>query len=145
MSMTLYVWKGPVIDDADEAARLVDRYAEGEGDRSVFEPSEVLAELEAELVRRYPDTESGPWADGPPYATDRLLIITVRWSADGAALDAITELARERGLVLYDPQGPDVGLVPDPAERQPDPELRFRDYAWLVPMFAIAAGVPAAA
>lgn len=140
MSMTLYLWKAPVVDDADEAARLVERYDE-HGDQSAFEPSEVLADVEAELVRRFPAAEDGPWADGPPYSTDRLLTITIRWGADNAVLDAISDLARERGLVLYDPQGPDVGLVEDPAAREPVPPMRIGDYVKLVPMMAAAVGV----
>lgn len=141
MSMTLYLWKAPVVDDPDEAARLVERYDDGEGDRSVFEPSEVLAEIEAELLRRFPDAEDGPWADGPLYSTDRLLTITIRWGADNAVLDAISELAHEHELVLYDPQGPDVGLVDDPAEREPVPPMTVSDYVKFLPMLAAAVGV----
>jgi hypothetical protein len=38
MSETLILWKAPVVDDPDEAARLLAPYYD-DGDESAFEPS----------------------------------------------------------------------------------------------------------
>ena len=44
MSMTLILWKAPVIDDPDEARTLLEPYYEREDDRA-FEPSEDVAKV----------------------------------------------------------------------------------------------------
>lgn len=110
MSMDLFVWKAPVTDDPDEAKRLLDL-----DDESVFETSTELERFYAEVLERFPPPESftseeletsdTPWADGP-HGSDRLVWLSIRWSANGDDLDAIVDLARAHGLVLYDPQGP---------------------------------------
>ena len=53
MSMTLILWKAPVVDDADEAKRLLQGWYESEDD-SGFEPSEDIAKVADELRRRWP-------------------------------------------------------------------------------------------
>src|SRR3712207_577635 len=103
--MTLILWKGPAVDDPDEAAALLEPYYDRTDD-SAFEPSADLGRVADELLRRFPDGEDAPWAEGPPLNTGRLLIIDIRWSADNAVIEAVEELAREHELVLYDPQGP---------------------------------------
>ena len=118
VSMTLYLWKTPVTDDPDEAARLIDERDE-RGDDSAFAPSADIPKVAEELLRRFPDEGAGPWADGPPEASDRLLYITLRWSADSAVLHAIDELAEAYGLVVYNPQGPDVGIPTDSEPESP--------------------------
>jgi hypothetical protein len=107
--MTLILWKAPVVDDPDEAKALLEPYFEREDD-SAFEPSEEIAAVALELDRRFPFGENGPWADFPPQHTDRILELSIRWGADNTVLDDIEALAREHQLVLYDPQGPDVGI-----------------------------------
>ena len=133
--MTLVLWKAPVVDDPDEAEALLEPYYE-RSDDSGFEPSADVARLREVLLRRFPgdasDHESGtssPWADFPPEETGRLLLLSIRWGADDAVLDEIAALAREHGLVLYDPQGPSVYLPTEPIV-EPEPiRLRFADYA----------------
>jgi hypothetical protein len=61
------------------------------------------------------------------------------WGTDDAVLDAIVELARKHGLVLYDPQGPDVSLPTDPIDTGPEPPPRFVDYLKIV-LIGVAAG-----
>jgi len=110
VSMDLYVWKRPFTTDEDEAQRLIT--AE---DESVFEPSAELEQFYAELMAIFPPPEAFtveeqaqnpvPWADSP-HGSDRLVWLSIRWSADGDDLDTIVELARKHDLVLYDPQGP---------------------------------------
>jgi hypothetical protein len=146
MSMTLILWKAPVVDDPDDAQLLLKAWYESEDD-SAFEPSADIATVAAELRQLYPwrdltneetvarmseeersrykpealceirGVEGGePWAEMPFYQTDRLLSVEVRWGADDAVIAAIVALARKYELVLYDPQGPDVFLSTDPIE-----------------------------
>lgn len=144
MSMTLILWKAPVVDDPDEAEVLTRTWYESEDD-GAFEPSPDIAIVANELRRRWPwrdltneetvarmseeeraqympealkqirGVEGGePWSDLPFWQSDRLLALDIKWSADDAVIDAIVELAREHELVLYDPQGPEVYLPTDP-------------------------------
>ena len=144
MSMTLILWKGPVVREAEEAETLLKPYYEREDD-SAFEASPAIAAFAEELRALYPwrdltneetvarmsEKERAQWKPealkevrgvdgGEPFAsipfdqTDRLLLIDIVWSADSAVLDDITRLAREHELVLYDPQGPEVYLPDDP-------------------------------
>ena len=146
MSMTLILWKAPVVDDPADAQELLKAWYETEDD-SAFEPSGDIAIVAEELRRLYPwrdltneetvarmseeersrykpdalseirGVEGGePWAEMPFYQTDRLLSVEVRWGADDAVIAAIVALARKFELVLYDPQGPDVFLATDPIE-----------------------------
>ena len=127
MSMSLVVWKAPVVVEADEAAELLRPYYD-HGDDSGFEPSYELGLVVDELLRRFPDQVDGPWAEPPPRQADRVLHLEIRWGADDAVVDAVTELAREHGLLLYDPRGPHVFLPLDPVALGPIPAPRLRDY-----------------
>ena len=140
MSMTLVLWKAPVVVDADAAEILLKPFYEN-GDDSAFEPSTDIGKVSSELLRRFPDTENGPWAGSPAAAGDRVLLLDIRWSAADAVIDAIVELAREHELVLYDPQGPDVNLPGDPADTEPTPPPSLTDHLWFVLIGLAAAGV----
>jgi hypothetical protein len=123
VSMTLHLWKAPRVTDPDEAQRLIEL-----DDESVFEPSEDLRRFYAELLEIFPPPEalteeqledgSSPWADTLE-GTDRLVFLSVRWSANDEHLDTIVELARRYDLVLYDPQGPSFHSPPDEHEGEP--------------------------
>ena len=143
VSITLILWKAPVLDHPDEAVRLLEPYYERRDD-SAFEPSLGLAKVSNELRRRFPNVEKGPWAeDLPPKEVDRLLLLTIRRSADVAVLDEIVELARENDLVVYDPQGPSFYL-PFPVPTGPIPPLprtTAREYLKVIVMGVVAAGV----
>lgn len=141
MSMTLILWKTPVVDDEDEAQALLEPWYET-GDDSAFEPSDDLAAVHDLLLRDFPlDGQDGgsPWADGPEN-TGRLLVLSVRWSADNRLLAAIPVLAKKYELVLYDPQGPDVFLPSDALEPGavdlPTPWEWFKGFA--IPVVLIA-------
>jgi hypothetical protein len=172
MSMTLILWKGPVVDDPDDAKALTANWYETEDD-SAFEPSEDIARVADELRRLYPywpisgeevvgamseeergryteeglaelreagsyrQDEGGPWADLPFEETDRLLALDIRWSADNAVIDDVVRLAREHGLVLYDPQGPHVALPDDPIDTGPTPPPTVRDWLGLIAIAAV--------
>ncbi len=140
MSMTLVLWKAPVVVDSDEAERLLQAYYD-RGDDSAFEASAAIATVSNELLRRFPESDDGLWADTPPEQTDRLLLLSIRWGADDAVIDAIVELAREHELVLYDPQGPDVTLPGDPVAVGPPPRPTLLDHLKVVGMGLAAAGV----
>ena len=117
MSMTLILWKAPVVDDPDKAKALLTPWYITE-DESAFEPSADLKTVHDILLKQYPfdwNHGSDPWAD-PPQVTDRMLVLSIRWGSESRVLADITALARKFDLVLYDPQGPDVFLSTDPIE-----------------------------
>jgi len=140
MSMTLILWKGPVIDDPDEAKILLQPYYDPSDD-SAFQVSPDIAKVWDELLRRFPDANDGPWADFPPEQTDRILLLSIRWGADNAVLDAITELAREHDLVLFDPQGPDIQVPGTPVEPEPGPAMKLGGYFAILLMGVAAAAI----
>jgi len=144
MSMTLILWKAPVVREAEEAEPLLKPFYDREDD-SAFEPSPDVTAMAEELKRLYPwrllsneetvarmteeerarytpadlrevrGVDGGDYfADLPWYQSDRLLALDIIWSAPNEFIDTIERLAGERGLVLYDPQGPDVHLPDDP-------------------------------
>jgi hypothetical protein len=134
MSMTLILWKAPLVDDEDEAQALLEPWYET-GDDSTFEPSDDLAAVHDLLLRDFPldgQGDAGPWADGPENS-GRLLVLSVRWSADNRLLAAIPVLAKKYELILYDPQGPDLFLPSDPLEpgsvELPTPWEWFKGFA----------------
>jgi hypothetical protein len=123
MSMTLILWKAPVVDDPDQAQALLETWYKT-GDDSAFEPSDDLAAVYGQLLELYPmDWEKGadPWADGPDNS-GRLLVLSLRWGGDSRILADIPVLAKKHELILYDPQGPDVFLPSDPLEPGPIPK-----------------------
>lgn len=153
MSMTLILWKAPVVDDADEAKRLLRPWLDHE-DTSRFEPSPDVTGVYQRLREKYPDDPSPesdledkcPWADTPIRASDRLLVLDIRWSADPQVLDDITALARLHGLVLYDPQGPDLHLPTDPIEELAEaPAPRLLDWLHAVGLALLLIGLTYAA
>ena len=139
MSMTLILWKAPIVDDPDQAERLLKPYHE-HGDDSAFEASPAIARMADELRERFPEGEESPWAGFPPNQTDRLLVLDLRWAAN-EAVDEIVELARDYELILYDPQGPDVSLPTAPIEPGPPERIRLVDYLKILPIGVAAAGV----
>ena len=177
MSMTLMLWKAPVVADADEARALTADWYENEDD-SAFEPSDDIAKAADELRRRWPyrfltndetvarmseeeraqyspealkeirgvdEPEGSPWADLPFWQSERLLVLDIRWSADDEVAAVITALARTCGLVLYDPQGPDVFLPTDPIEDLIEDKATAKDWLGIIAMSAFLCGLAYAA
>jgi hypothetical protein len=126
MSMTLILWKGPQVGEPEEAERLLAPYYES-GDDSAFEPNRSISEAAEELRQLYPDDDSSlveedcPWSDRGDQ-TDRLLVLTMRWSAADEVLFEIERLAGEHDLVLYDPQGPEIYLPRETVRHDGSPE-----------------------
>lgn len=149
MSMDLYLWKAPVIDDAGEARALVDRYFDG--DRTMFEASPDVPAMAAKLRQAHSDDPEAfplddcPWASVPFEEDDRLLALNIRWSADPAVLDTIVELAKEHDLVIYDPQGPDVYRARDAAEPGPPEKPTAKDFLSVMLLFLPIAAATVAA
>jgi len=178
--MTLILWKAPVVDDPGEAARLLKPWYDSEDDSAfepspeiailadelrrlhpyrMLSNEETVARMSEEQRRQYrPEAlkevigaeSEGSWGDLPFYQSDRLLALDLRWGADDKAIAAIYVLARKLGLVLYDPQGPDVFLPSDPLDEAMEfPGFGFVDWlkigaivlalsgltyaAWLIP------------
>jgi hypothetical protein len=150
MSMTLILWKAPVVDDADEAKALTEAWYQSEDD-SAFEPSEDIARVADQLRSRWPDAyedsppEDCPWSDMPFWQSDRLLALHIRWGADDAAIAAIYVLAKKHELVLYDPQGPDVFLPGDPLDSGPTPRPTAWEWFKVFAMAAVLVGLTFAA
>jgi len=167
MSMELYIWKGPVTDDPDEAKRLVERYLDKK-DESAFEPSAAIASMAEELLQLYPTKivrgaealalmsererelsreipvdqltwieSEVPWTEFPWYQSDRLLILGMGWSVDDHVLEDIERLAYEHSLLLYDPQGPEVYPPGEPVVHGPAPPIGAVGF---VKIFAFVAG-----
>lgn len=148
MAGTLLVWKRPKVADEDAAARLLGHYYET-GDESAFEASDDVSAFYDDVIALWPpletidhDDESIPasWSSTPE-RSDRIVCMDYVWSASGALLDDIGRLAREHGLVLYDPQGP-VVVDPDQPESEYVPDAReiVRLTAILFASVAVALG-----
>lgn len=104
----MILWKAPVVGDPEQAEALLRPWFE-RGDDSAFEASEDLKRCSDELHRLFPGNpgdEGSPWAELPIGRSGRLLSLALRPDAGDEVLDAVADLAWERGLVLYDPQGP---------------------------------------
>ena len=118
MSMTLILWKAPVVSEPEDAKALLTPWYVN-GDESAFESCAELGILRDQLIRSYPlepaADPTNPWADGPE-GSDRLLTLSLRWGVESAILADVVAMARELQLVLYDPQGPDIFLHTDPLE-----------------------------
>jgi len=139
MSMSLYLWKAPVIEDADEARALIDRYYD-QGEISVLEPSEDVVRALGDIRENYSDAagdDDNPWSSWPIEDSDRIIELNIRWSVDGEVLDTIIGIAAEHDLVVYDPQGPDVYRAVD-AMADSGPIPRPTPWEW-VKTFAIPA------
>ena len=144
MSMDLFLWKAPFTSDPNEAAVLVERYLE-QNEKDVFEPSEDVARVLRIIRENYPDDaesgaeDSSPWASWPIPDSDRLIELTIRWGGESRLPADVVVLARKFGLVLYDPQGPDVFLPTDPIEDLTS-ERRTTAWEW-TKIFLISAGL----
>jgi hypothetical protein len=109
MSYDLAVWHGQRPSDDEAGAffdELYDRY---------FGSEEVITEASARirayveaLVERYPDdVASTPWASSPVIdeASGPIVYLLMSYSRAEEVSEYAAALAREHGLVCYDPQG----------------------------------------
>ena len=122
MSMTLILWKAPVVDDPDEAEKLLGAWYET-GDDSGFESSEDIARLASELRSRWPDEyesdppQDCPWADMPFDQTERLWPLTsggARATRRSPPSMSLSENRPQRGgQAHFAPKAPQNEPVPD--------------------------------
>lgn len=113
MSYDFCVWEGPAPED-DEAARAFfsewverDEAREDAGEPPAPATPAIAAFVEA-VLQRFPDSDEDlTWsaglsvedADGP------VVYLAMTYSAAESAVPVIADLAHERGLVCFDPQG----------------------------------------
>jgi hypothetical protein len=137
--MTLILWKAPVVREAEEAEALLESWYES-GDESAFEPSRDVKRFLDEIRAHYPDDFEGgaddlsPWSSWPIPESDRIVELGIRWSASNSAIETIEDLARTFGLLLYDPQGPEVHLPDDPIDTEPTPPPSLMDAVKFLPL-----------
>ncbi|WP_405681790.1 hypothetical protein [Streptomyces sp. NBC_00057] len=109
MSYDLAVWHGERPRDDEASAvfdELYDRYFDSED--VIAEPSPRIEAYVEALVERYPDDVAGsPWASPPVIdeASGPIVYLLMSYSRAEEVSEYAAALAREHGLVCYDPQG----------------------------------------
>lgn len=109
MSYDLAVWDGeqPRDEEADAVFdELYERYLDSED--VLAEPSPRIEAYVEALVERYPDDVPGsPWASPPVMdeASGPIVYLLMSYSRAEEVSEYAAGLAREHGLVCYDPQG----------------------------------------
>ena len=109
MSYDLAVWDGEQPSDEEASAvfdELYDRYFDSED--VIAEPSPRIEAYVEALVERYPDdVVGGPWASPPVIdeASGPIVYLLMSYSRAEEVSEYAAALAREHGLVCYDPQG----------------------------------------
>jgi hypothetical protein len=109
MSYDLAVWDGE-LPRGDEASAVFDELYE-----RYLDSEDVIAEISPRietyvkaLVERYPDDVAGsPWASPPVIgeAAGPIVYLLMSYSRAEEVSEHAAALAREHGLVCYDPQG----------------------------------------
>ncbi|KUL32628.1 hypothetical protein [Actinoplanes awajinensis] len=100
MSFDLYVWHEPDPITPVIAENKLRRWREGEA--GVFRPHPAVPEMLAALQGRFPPN-AGAWTVAPT-PSDAILALAVSWSRAGEVGAATVALAREHGLICYEPQ-----------------------------------------
>ena len=145
---TLIVWKAPAVADERQAAALLEDY-HATGDESAFTRDPAVERFLDEILARWPaleshdpeDPEPPPTWSSTPGRSDRVVALDYSWSAPDELLDDVERLAREHGLVLYDPQGPDVHLPDDPPDEEFVPDAREVARVTAIGVAAVVVGV----
>ncbi|GLW32560.1 hypothetical protein [Actinoplanes regularis] len=100
MSFDLFVWHEPEPITPAIAETKLRRWHEGES--GVFRANPAVPAMFAALLDRFPPgTEV--WS-GDPSPSDTVLHLSVVWSRAGEVGAAVVALAREHGLICYEPQ-----------------------------------------
>lgn len=109
MSYDLAVWEGEDPADNNEAGssfdELYERYLESEA--VAVPPSPRIQAYGAALLQRYPDdAEDSPWASPPVMdeASGPIVYLLMSYSRAEEVSEYAAQLAREHGLVCFDPQ-----------------------------------------
>lgn len=113
MTYDLVVWEGALPEDDESAtvlfAQLMDRLQTNA--LAAEEPTAGIRAYVDALLARWPDItedagEDSPWADGPLIgnAIGGAIHFSMVWSGAEEASEFAARLARDHGLVCYDPQ-----------------------------------------
>nr|WSX78641.1 hypothetical protein OH826_35215 [Streptomyces sp. NBC_00899] len=110
MSYDLAVWDGEKPPGDDEASRVFDEFYERylDSDDVAVEPSPRIEAYVEALVERYPDAvPRSAWASPPVIdeASGPIVYLLMTYSRAEEVSEYAAALAREHGLVCYDPQG----------------------------------------
>lgn len=100
MSFDLYVWHEPEAITPGLAESKLRRWNDAEP--GVFRAHPAVLRLHHDLVELFPP-DSEAWSAAPD-PSDTLLALTIAWSRAGEVGAAVVTLAREHGLVCYEPQ-----------------------------------------
>jgi hypothetical protein len=160
VSSRLYVWRESVFISADDARARLERADSGEFSRSVFDivlsgapifPSdddfdadETVATFYSALLAMFPALEDsaddeGVWTMTPKWS-DRVVRLRIAEARERDVVPVVRELAKEFGLVCYDPDShalwpnvpgyePSVTLWSPAGLRVPDPDPRRVEWA----------------
>ncbi len=111
MSYDLAVWEGPrPATDAGAAETFEALSAQYLERDAPSEPTPAIRRYVDALLARYPDDddniEDAPWADAPIInnAVGPLIYFSMRFSMAETASEFAAKVAREHGLVCFDPQ-----------------------------------------
>jgi hypothetical protein len=110
VSYDLAVWDGEKPRSDDEAGRVFDEFYERylDSDEVAVEPSPPIEAYVEALVERYPDdVPRSTWASPPVIdeASGPIVYLLMTYSSAEEVSEYAAALAREHGLVCYDPQG----------------------------------------
>jgi hypothetical protein len=108
VSYDLVVWFDPdrawAGREDEQYQRLCDLSESGEPSTALVA---ILVELEVALARRWPWNDGGdtPWRSWPPDAVgDAAIWLNIDFGRAPEVVPSVVALARERALVVYDPQ-----------------------------------------
>jgi hypothetical protein len=110
VSWDLAVWEGEMpepTEASDRYAELLEAYEEELENDPPAPPTPALSAFLTALVERLPNSvDTGPWSFVPvsDEASGPLVILHVQWDGVDRVLEVVPALAREHGLVCYDPQ-----------------------------------------
>lgn len=121
MSYDLYLWHGPKPVTAQQAKAICHQLAQGQDDAVV--PHEAVSAFHQDLIARFPRLESlgddeiedSPWNMSPSATTGRVILM-IGFSHVAQVGPTVQELARQHGLVCFDPQS---GVVHHPPLSRP--------------------------
>jgi hypothetical protein len=132
VSYDLAVWYEPTPITPEAADAKLKTFVENEDDSS-FEPSDKVQQCYDELLRKFPfDGYAAVWIGTPPRSDDRVVDVYIPWSQADRVAETVRELARQHGLICYDPQAgvvnpnvpgyaPAFELITETHPRVPDP------------------------
>lgn len=138
MSWVLVAWDGPVPTSAVDASRIFEQLESSTAENA--RPTEGIRGYVEELLQRWPDIlsadgEDSPWADGPLIhnAYGPLFVFGLGLTTLEESIPYCTDVARRRGIVLFDQEQEEVyspegipGRAAPPVSADPSRSRFFR-------------------